>query len=183
MYSPYDFTTLLVWFGEVKDLRIGSHTRWSNECRFLWITRIVSPSSLHITSKLPFFWFCITFQSFHFSGFASLSLSLETPKKIVVVAAMGVSFLSTCPSLLSLVANDTPPSTRYHPRSVSFLFALPVSFNTQCSCSYWFPKFMDAVKRHCSWIMRNGLKFCIEMTKKTSIIFNFNSFLLIVCQL
>ncbi|BAT81874.1 hypothetical protein LR48_Vigan07g196300 [Vigna angularis] len=32
---------------------------------------------------------------------------------------MGVSFLSTCPSLLSLVANDTPPSTRYHPRSVS----------------------------------------------------------------
>ncbi|ESW13206.1 hypothetical protein PHAVU_008G176700 [Phaseolus vulgaris] len=32
---------------------------------------------------------------------------------------MGVSFLSTCPSLLSIAANDTPPSTRYQPRSVS----------------------------------------------------------------
>ncbi|KHN35490.1 Thylakoid lumenal 29 kDa protein, chloroplastic [Glycine soja] len=32
---------------------------------------------------------------------------------------MGVSFLSTCPSLLPLVAYDTPPSTRYQPRSVS----------------------------------------------------------------
>ncbi|KAL2664688.1 hypothetical protein AAZV13_02G176000 [Glycine max] len=32
---------------------------------------------------------------------------------------MGVSFLSTCPSLLPLVAYDTPPSARYQPRSVS----------------------------------------------------------------
>ncbi|KAH1095072.1 hypothetical protein GYH30_040391 [Glycine max] len=32
---------------------------------------------------------------------------------------MGVSFLSTCPSLLPLVAYDTPSSTRYQPRSVS----------------------------------------------------------------
>lgn len=98
--------------------------RQSNSYRFLWITHIMFmwPCTLHHIT-----WKASTFLLLH------LSLSLSTPNKnsCDCIAAMGVSFLSTCPSLLPLVAYDTPPSARYQPRSVSFHFALLVSLNTR----------------------------------------------------